>query len=696
MRALFAVKFLLLMLICCLCNNIALAEDELLGENDPFTLDTVVVRADKMQVDVQSLPSSASVFSSDTVETRNIEETKDVFNIAPNMFFIKAGPDAHTGDSFASVRGITSFMSGAPVLGVYVDDVYIPGYEMPLFDLEKIEVLRGPQGTLYGRNSQAGVISIYTKPPRQDAWEGKIMQSYGSYNSPTTMGMVSGPITDKLSMRIAGQYEYTDGYFENSYNGSSKADEHQRWTGRGAFDWHPTDKFRLTFNLDGEAYDGNYAEFIPMSKLHSSDSHKVDTDWEGLAYKRSEGASMRAEWTFDGMKFLSITGIRRTFSRGDQDMDFTRADITRYYITTDNDMLTQEFRLQSVDNEESKFKWLLGSFLFREKEDIRYKYDNGVDTGMLGEYYWQKGSTDSRGFAVFGQGIYSIGPVDVTLGLRYDYENKDFDYGQYATPMMGMDNLDGSSDNSYGVWLPKAALSWHATENIMPYASVSRGYRGGGFNITQSMGKPYDPEYTWNYEAGIKTEWLDKTLKFNLAAFYIDWTDIQVMQPDFPYFTVTNAGKAVSKGIELDVSWLAAPGLELFGNFGYTHAKFTDYSDSDGDYTGNWVNSVPRFTATAGATYRFLDHFMISADYTAIGGVYFDQANTKYQSTYHLVNAKIGYEGDNWDVYLWAKNLFNEKYATRAFSMQTWSGDMEWFARPGDPLTVGMTVGYRF
>ncbi len=691
----------LLFLLCLAQSNPVQAEEQLPADlDDPYTLDTVVVRADKMQIDVQELPSSATVFSADSVETRKIEKTADVFNVAPNMFFVKAGPDAHTGDSFASVRGITSFMSGAPVLGVYVDDVYVPGYEIPLFDIEKLEVLRGPQGTLYGRNSQGGIISIYTKPASTEKWEGRLQQSFSSYVSPTTMGMISGPVTDTLAVRLAGQYEYTNGFFKNDHDDSHRVDEHERWTGRGSFDWRPTDKFRLTLNLDGERYSGNYAEFMPYSRIKTKDSHNVDVDWDGYAYKSAEGISLRAEYNFDVAKLLSITSYRKTFSRGDQDMDFTGFDISRLYITTDNDMLSQELRLQSVDTKDSKLKWLLGAFLFSEYEDLKYRYTMGEYSVMDGEYYRQKGDTESKGFALFGQGVYSLGPVDITLGLRYDYEHKKFTYSQLATQKMGMPTVFGDNSNSYGVLLPKAALSWHATENIMPYVSVSRGYRGGGFNLAQGgsdLGSAYDPEYTWNYEAGIKTTWLDKKLKVNVAGFYIDWTDIQVMENNFPQFDISNAGKAVSQGVELDVSWLAAPGLEFYGTFGYTDARFTDYVSGGFDYAGQRVSNVPRYTATLGGTWRFLENFMINADYTLVGDIFFDNENTQRQDAYHLVNAKIGYEGEHWDIYLWGRNLLNEKYATRAFAMASpLTGENTWYGRPGDPLTIGMTVGFRF
>jgi len=663
-------------------------------ESGSYLLAPVVVRADKTEMDVQDIPSSVSVFSTDAVETRQIAKTRDIFNVSPNMFFIKSGPDAHTGDSFAAVRGITSFMSGAPVVGFYVDDMYMPGYDIPLFDIDRIEVLRGPQGTLYGRNSQGGVISIFTKQPGNEL-KGRITQSYGSYNTSTTTATTSGPIIeDKLSFNIAAQYENSDGFFENSDNGSDSVDAYHSWSGRGSLYLTPSDEVKLSYTFDGQSYDGNYAELNTLSKVYS-DPHKVDVDWAGRALKYSHGNTLRAEWTPSDIKLLSITGFRNTYSHGDQDMDFTPLDLTRYYIMTDNDLFTQEFRLQS-NADDAALTWLTGLFFTHEKEDIEYTYRAGQDMPLVpGEHYSQKGKTTTNGIAAFGQGTYALGPVDLTLGLRYEYEQKDFDYDCTASDGMktnwGMTDSSGSTDNSYDVWLPKAALGWHVTDNAMPYVSVSRGYRSGGFNLTQSQGKEYDPEYTWNYEAGLKTEWLDRTLTVNLSAFYIEWKDIQVMQPSFPEFEITNAGEATSKGFELETSWRPLPGLDLFANGAFTDARFEDYSDDQGDYSGNTVPNVPKYTSSGGVTYRFWDHFMVSADYTWIGAIQWDQANSKSQSQYRLFNSKIGYETENVDVYLWGKNLFGENYATRAFMM-----DDEWYGRAGDPRTVGLSASLKF
>ena len=259
--------------------------------------------------------------------------------------------------------------------------------------------------------------------------------------------------------------------------------------------------------------------------------------------------------------------------------------------------------------------------------------------------------------------------------------------------MMGYGAEDGSEDDVFDAWLPKASLSYKVTEQIMPYASVARGFRSGGFNSKQQMGTAYKPEFTWNYELGAKTSWFDNRLQVNAALFYIDWTDMQVEVPvpGGSSVSIENAGKASSKGAELELIARPVAGLELVAGAAHTHAVYDDYTQGTKVFDGNRVINSPDYTLNLGATYRFGNGFFINASYNHFGEVYFDSANTTSQSEYGLVNAKIGYETDHFDVYLFGRNLFDEEYATRAYKM---SG--KWFGRAGEPLNIGLMLSTRF
>lgn len=655
-----------------------------------YTLDTVTVTADKRAENIQNVPASISVMTGDQVETYGIDSSTDIFNRTPNLHVVQLGPKA-TSTSFASMRGISSYMTGNPAIGFYVDDVYYPGFEINLFDIERYEVLRGPQGTLYGRNTEAGVVNIITKKATNE-WSSKMSAGLASHNTQNVEGYVSGPLVqDKLFVRGAASYKSTNGFFTNEFDDDRAVDEQREADGRFDLRWLPTDKLDLRLTTDIQSYHGNYAEFAPLDGIKDN-PHKVDVDWPGEADKDALGTSLRAEYKMKGMKLLSITALRNEQSNANNDLDFTPMDLMRLYIDREDTLFSQELRLLS-DTGDFPLEWLAGAYLFHEETDTKYTSHFGRLSGMAGDFH-QDSLTKTLGTALFAQGSYLFfDRLKFTAGLRYDREAKDFDYQWSGTGPYGSSffNRSGSSDKTYDAWLPKASLSYTLTENIMPYLSVARGFKSGGFNIKADAGKAYDSEFTWSYEAGVKTEWLDNRLQFNLAAFYIDWTDLQVEQPNYPDFTIDNAGSAKSQGFEAEIKAYPITGLEILGGFGLTQAEYTEYDRGTLDMAGKKIAGVPELSGQLGATYRFVNGLFVNADYVYTGSSYFDALNTRKQGGYQTVNAKVGYEDETYELALWAKNLTDTKYATRAFAMSD-----TWYGRAGDPLTFGLTGTVRF
>jgi iron complex outermembrane receptor protein len=257
--------------------------------------------------------------------------------------------------------------------------------------------------------------------------------------------------------------------------------------------------------------------------------------------------------------------------------------------------------------------------------------------------------------------------------------------------MAGYPDTEGSSDETFDAWLPKFAISYKGLENVMPYLSLSRGFKSGGFNLKSGAGQSYDSEFNWAYEAGLKTNWLGNRLHADLAFFLTKWDDLQVEQPDYPDYTVVNAAAVTSYGAELEIRALPLRHLELTGALGYTHAEFDDFELDGQKLRGFTVPNVPNFSAQLGGTYRFDNGVFLNADYIRTGSRYADAKNDCVLGAYQTVNAKIGYEWENYDVYLWGKNLFDETYVTRAFSMGN-----DWYGRAGNPLTFGLSADIRF
>lgn len=648
-------------------------------------LDTVIVTADKQEKDVREIPGSVSVITGVQIEDYGIKDTGEIYARTPNMHLVKTGPKAAFA-SFASMRGVSSFMSGNPSVGFYVDDVYYPGFEINFLDLERIEILRGPQGTLYGRNTEAGVINIVTRKAENE-WKTKPGITLSSFNtmgaSLTTGGAL---VQDTLYLRGTFNYLSSDGYFTNTVDDSDDVNKNEDVDGRASVRWTPNKIWDVSLTTEIQDYNSNFAEFAPLDGIKDN-PHEVSVDYEGVAEKQAQAASLRASAEMGKMKFLSISAYRNEDYRLNNDVDFTAFDIMRLNLGKKIDLASQEFRLYSTDKE-TPFKWLTGAYFFSESD----AQDIETEFRAMGSSFFQNGDTDTFGAALFGQASYTLwDKLELTAGLRYDREKKEFDYEWKGGLPIGVPDETGSNDKVFQAWLPKFAVAYHVTDDLNTYLSIARGFKSGGFNIKAAAGDSYDSEYTWSYELGLKSDWLEKQLQFNMAAFYIDWEDMQVELPEYPDFTVVNAGSATSMGLEAELKARPAKGLEILSSIGFTYATYDEFERSGNDLEGNRVPNVPGFSAQLGGTYRFENGLLLNANYQRTGSMYYDAENTRKQQAYQTVNAKLGYEIENCEIYLFAKNLFNSVYPTRAFTI---GGN--WVGRAGDPRTIGINAAIRF
>lgn len=651
--------------------------------DEPVAMEIITVTANKTEENPQDIPLSISTLGEVDITDRSIEQTADVFQRMPNMHLTQMGPVGTT-ENIVSIRGISSFMSGGSVFGFFVDDVYYPSSNINLLDVERIEVLRGPQGTLYGKNTEAGVINIITREPEND-WGGNVSLSYGSYNTLKADFSTSGALVeDTLLLRLAGRFENSDGYFTNTVNNDDQINESENYDGRVALLFRPTERLTADLKVNLQHYDGNYAEFTTFDQVQDGDLD-ISVNDPGTSETDIANGSLKLAYDMENVRLTSITTASDNDATFANDVDFTAYDYMELESGTDKKLYTEELRLNSHTT--SPLKWTVGAYTFTSEEGLSILYEMKPYGVLLEEY----GDTDSTGVALFGQADYTIARFVFTAGLRYEYEEKDFDYEWKGGDLVGYTSCTGTAEENFDAVLPKFAVTYNLTDTFRPYASVSRGFKSGGFNLSAEPGKAYDSEYTWNYEVGIKSELLDNRLLLNAALFYIDWKDLQVEQPSYPDYIVDNAAEATSKGVEVEVTARPARGLEIYGSVGFVDASFDEYTLDGVDYSGRDVPNSPSSTYSLGATFRFLQHWMVNAEINGTGKIYYEADNEKSQDSYQIVDLKTGYESETFDVYFWAQNLFDEAYATRAFEM---SG--EWWARSGDPLTVGMTLRYRF
>ena len=689
----------------------AVAEEEKVQKE--YELEVMTVTAQKKEENVQDVPMSISVFSDIQIEDAGIENTLELTRFTPNLYMGKSGPVNQI-----IIRGISPYDIDTSIYspaGLYVDDVNFPlnyMYNTDLFDIERIEVLKGPQGTLYGRNSESGVINIITKQPDNE-FRGKVFGEYGSYDtehgsSPSYRagGSISGPIVrDKLYLGLAGQWEDSDGFMKNEYNNDDEALKIEHINGRGTLRWTPSNKWDISFIADAMDTDDGYGCYRFMTGQKKTDRHEIN--WDGKDYSEQEGngQTLRLKYEGDSFNLLSVSGRRYYQYQDAIDSDCSSVDsIGTTYKTYENDHLSEEIRVSSP-NDGRTFEWLLGVYGFKEETGIDF------DHPTVGQ---RNTDMDTEGYAVFGQGTYTFfDRLHLTAGLRYDYQDLEGDQEYKFIDMMtgAPQTLNYGKDLDYDELLPKFSIAFDFTGDIMAYASASKGYLTGGYNFGLAMDLEsfcYDPEYTWNYEAGIKSAWLDRKVIANLAVFYIDIEDKQVYEAYYPQIMgmkIKNAAEAHSMGIELELQARPLQGLDVFAGFGYTDTEFDDWTATEivglnpdwtpimgtYDYEGKDLPHAPEYTYNLGVQYRHQSGFFGRVDLLGIGDFYCDAKNKVKEDAYELVNLRLGYEREHFDIILWCKNVFDEGYETIKYD---WLGDE--LVQDGEPRMFGATVTYRF
>jgi iron complex outermembrane receptor protein len=642
----------------------AAQEEKARGE---YELGTMTVTAQKQEENVQEVPVSITVFDSLDIEDKKIESIRDMADFVPNLTIYQ---HCVSGMNAPTMRGITASIHSLRVsTGLYVDGIPVltaPGFEEGMLDIERIEVLRGPQGTIYGKGTEAGAINIITRQP-----DGEF-----SLN-------LSGPILkDKLFFGLAGKYYQKDGFIENTTTGDT-VDDKEHWFGRAHLRWTPVDDLdisliasRLEYDDDGPSV--NIGENgAAMFGLPVPEDRKVTSNMKGKNDSESNSLALKITYDIsDSLTLTSVTANRVYEDRYLVDWDFSPATLIHCYKDNEYSKISQELRL---DYSADRLKWLVGFYYDKIHNDLDDETTSIIPM-MAGV-----GSRDIDGdtYAVFTNLTYALTKrLSLITGLRYENEEQDFE-----------DNISHlKTDESWSDFTPKIALEYRFTPVIMTYVSASKGYRSGGFNIyaTDPQYYSYDAEELWSYEIGVKSAFLNNRLIINGSVYYLDITDMQVQEAVSPLEEyTTNAAEATGKGVELEITARPCDGLSLMAGFGYSDIEFDSFKDALGNYEGNENPWAPEYTFNIGAQYRHYSGFYARGDLIGYGKMYFDRANNYSRDAYEIVNAKIGYEAEHFDIYLYAKNLFDKEYDSDEY----WGGMYTIYSDPGE---VGLQLVHRF
>jgi iron complex outermembrane receptor protein len=682
-------------------------------------LDEVVVTAQKREEEVQQVPISISTLSASQVRDYRLQNLKDITGVVPNLY--NAGPGDNR--NVTGLRGIAT-TSYDPAVVTYIDgvnqftlDTYIP----QLFDVARIEVLRGPQGTLYGRNALGGVINIITKQPTNEVggFAGLELGNYGQQRY--SLGLRAPLIKDKLFLGVAGVYSALDGFYTNLYNQTHFDNQHY-FLGNYYLKYLASQKLTLTLNVKNfENRNNGPFQLAGSSAKALSSPFTVNQNATTQMIDNTLDASLSANYTGNSFNFTSVSSYQQNYRyyTNPIDGDFSPLDavtlINNYGGSWNKVRVgTQEFRFSSPASSSSAFKWTGGLYGFLRDAPKKVGTHFGRDAAAVGSPIANFTSINTNteynyGAAAFGQVVYAINPKwDVTAGLRYDVEHKKESIkGEFQPDGRNaiVTRADTSSTANFTAFSPKLTLANHLSDNNNLFASYSRGFRAGGISqLGSNPAQPplfaYKPEYSDNYEIGSKNYFFDKRVRVNVSAFYTLVTDAQVPTLILPdAITITkNAGKLNSKGIEAELAATLLNGLSIDYNFGYTDAHYTDLVVGNKktlvSLKGNRQVYTPEITSVLAAQYAYnLDkarhmQLITRGEWHYLGDEYFDLANHIEQKGFSLFNASIGLRTKRFDLFFWGNNLTDKKHIDYAYDFGA--------AHLGNPKTYGVSLNVAF
>lgn len=702
------------------------------------TADTVmlagidIVSSVKLSDDTDKQPYSATTLGRVGIEERHINSIKELTAIAPNFYQPDYGSRM---TSSIYVRGFGSRID-QPVVGMNIDQVPVMNknnYDFELFDIDRIQIIRGAQSTLFGRNTSGGTINITTLSPLN--FQGKRLSvEYGNENNIRIKAAHYEAASKRFGWSVGTYYNHSDGFFTNSYTGDN-CDGGDNAAVRARFQWLPADRWTIdnTFTIgytdEGgwgyRLFDAASGTLAPIAYNEECFYRRFNVS-DGLVVKRF----------FDNFTISSATGYQYTDDKMHLDNDFLADDYFILEQAQREHSITQEFVIKSRDD--NKLKWVAGLFgfyrhmqmeapvNFREYgiSELIEKY-SGIHLREREFTIYDDFTIPAWGTAGYAQISYSIGAFDISAGARINYEYSSMDYNSrslihYTTksnsifhaPLLTV--YDGRKEIDEWELLPSFSVIYkHRFGNV--YGSVRKGFKAGGFNtqlfsdilrnrmIAGLMQQPatsdasstiYEPETNWNYELGTHLSLFDGKLNVSMALFYIKCHDQQLTV--FPKGgtgrMMSNASESHSKGVEFAATWHVGR-FTIDGSFGYTKAEFDKYESDGVDYSGNYLPLAPQQTMAVNVAYdipvprAFAHRFVLNAGWNGTGRIYWNETNTMSQPFYGLFSASLSWEKGHFGASIWSKNLLDKEYKTFYFN----SIDNDFFAE-GKPLQFGASL----
>ena len=674
-------------------------------------LDEIIVVADFRERTTAKLPASITSFDSKTIKQSGMQHFEELIFSVPNFNWSGDGSRAR----YFQIRGVGELeqYDGAPnpSVGFLIDDIDFSGIGMiaTLFDVQQIDVLRGPQGTRYGASALAGLVYVQSAEP-SDEWSGDVRLGVAADDVFSAGFAFGGPITsfgENMRFRFSTHHYQSNGFRHNTFLERDDTNGRHETAVRGKLLWQPNKAWTLKFTGMYVEIDNGYDAFA------IDNSFIVLSDRPGKDAQQSIGSSLKAVW--DSSDWVSLTSIT-SIAKSDIDFNFDAdwgnsnawAPFTYDFISINDrkrSTVSQEIRMTSSDggrifNESTA--WLMGVYVMKLTDNLEtlnqgfyvdpfFNFTLDLDDSFISAY-------EAINTALFGQLDFEFRDVvQITLGIRL--EDRSTDYADSSEMLLSpRETMVGG----------QLTVSYDFSDGLTSFVSLSKGYKAGGFNLglVPDERREFEQEALWNFEIGIKSYWLNNTLNFNGSVFYNERSNQQVrtsfqLVPNDPasfVFFTDNAAKGRTLGFEADIRWQANESWQFYANVGFLKAEFEDFSTPQIDLSGRRQAHAPDYTVAFGGVYRNSRGLFAGLDYIARDEFYFDVSHDQLSFAVEIVNARIGFDADRWSAQLWARNLFDEHYAVRGFYFGNEPPNFsnELYFRYGDPGQIGVTIDMRF
>jgi len=704
-------------------------------KEDVLTLSEVVVTASRKEEEIRKVPTSISFLSAQKVEDTRTWELEDLNGLIPNYYYGEIGVGFQ---QVQSIRGISVF-SENPAIATYIDgvnqlDILANGFQF--VDIESIEVLRGPQGTLFGRNAMGGVINIKTKEPSNETEIlGEV--SVGNLGLQRYAASIKIPLVkDQLFFGATAFYQDRAGFLTNdttstvlpqpSAQGATVGDETATY-GNLYLKWLPSDNLSFNLNVKGQIDESDASGFFIYQQTDSlalANPDRINLGRLGVHRRDILNTALSANYYHPSFTLTSTTTFQQIGLKYDDiyDANFGGTVYASYEEgqvgerPTPQQVFTQEFKVASLSGV-GKLNYTGGLYFFTQNA-FEPTTNIAIDYGPINGPFFVPGYTPNTqvifrnegqhiGVAAYGQASLTLGGnIELTAGLRYDYEDRENTFNGFGDVIFqdGSEivlNPDTTVSANFSALSPKFALTYFLTPQSSIYISYTRGFRAGGINTQRIQGVElaYDPEYSDNFEIGYKTNFWDNRVFLAATGYYIDWRDLQFFsQVATNLFLFDNVGDAQSFGFELEASVIPFENLQLDVAFGYNESAYQDFELGGINLDGNRLANAPQITLFLSAQYNIpiseVLYFMVRGEYRHVGETFSDRENQLKIADFNMIHVRTGFSFDNkLDLTFWGRNLTDERYIAYA-SPSTINGNFNSLISP--PRTYGATLSIRF